>query len=119
MSKFCAVRNSPGVYLFIGLDGNPLYAGQSSFLRTRLERHFIRQDSPAVADGLLDIYDVLRVYVWYADPRLALFPEEDDSVREPWWDLNTLEFVACDKFKPRWNRNKPVPLAGPKPKLTY
>ena len=58
----------PGVYLLFDLDDRPLYVGKSGTLRSRLEQHFIRQDSSATADGLLDIYDVLRVSVWYADP---------------------------------------------------
>jgi hypothetical protein len=36
-------------------------------LRSRLDQHFVSQNSSATADGLLDLYDVLRVYVWYCD----------------------------------------------------
>jgi excinuclease UvrABC nuclease subunit len=66
MSRFGQVQNVAGVYLLLDLDERPLYVGQSGKLRDRLVQHFVRQDSSATADGLLDIYDVLRIVVWYA-----------------------------------------------------
>jgi excinuclease UvrABC nuclease subunit len=73
MGKFSRVRNTPGVYVLFDLDERPLYVGKSGKLRGRLEQHFIRQDSSATADGLLDIYDVLRVAVWYAEGDLDAY----------------------------------------------
>jgi excinuclease UvrABC nuclease subunit len=81
MGRFSDVRNVTGVYLLLDLDERPLYAGQSRHVRSRLEQHFVRQDSSATADGLLDIYDVLRVVVWYVYPKYELCAEEDDSVQ--------------------------------------
>jgi len=45
MGRFSEVRNVPGVYVLFDLDEQALYAGQSKTLRSRLEQHFIRQDS--------------------------------------------------------------------------
>jgi hypothetical protein len=95
MGRFSQVRNVPGVYLLIDLDEKPLYVGKSGKLRDRLEQHFIRQDSSATADGLLDIYDVKLVVAWYAD-------------REPVFPLEAYESAAYLKFPPRWNRAVPV-----------
>src|SRR4051794_36794562 len=103
MGRFTDVRNVPGVYLLIDLDERPLYVGKSGTLRGRLEQHFIRQDSSATADGLLDIYDVLRVYVWYAD-------------RDPAFTLDAYEAAAYRDFPPRWNRAVPS-WPGPLPSL--
>ena len=94
MGRFSEVRNLPGVYVLFDLDERPLYVGKSGKLRGRLEQHFIRQDSSATADGLLDIYDVLRVAVWYADPE-AGFP------------VDAYEAAAYQSFPPRWNRAVP------------
>lgn len=99
MGKFSRVRNAPGVYVLFDLDELPLYVGKSGKLRGRLEQHFIRQDSSATADGLLDIYDVLRVAVWYAEG-----------------DLDAYEAAAYRQFPPRWNRAVPE-WSGPLPTL--
>jgi hypothetical protein len=100
MGKFSRVRNTPGVYVLFDLDERPLYVGKSGKLRGRLEQHFIRQDSSATADGLLDIYDVLRVAVWYAEG-----------------DLDAYEAAAYRQFPPRWNRAVPE-WSGQLPTLT-
>jgi hypothetical protein len=118
MGQFTDVRNIPGIYLLLDIDMNPLYAGKSKHLRTRIEQHFVRQDSSATADGLLDIYDVVKVVVWYAYPKYQLFVEEDASVKERMQPLDILEAAVCKQFEPRWNRAKPVTWAGPMPKLT-
>jgi hypothetical protein len=118
MGRFGDVLNVPGVYVLFDLDKQALYAGQSKTLRSRLEQHFIRQDSSATADGLLDIYDVLTVAVWYAYPKYELFREEDDSARERMEPLDILEAAICKQFEPRWNRAKPVSWAGPLPVLS-
>lgn len=104
MGRFSDVRNVPGVYLLIDLDDRPLYFGKSTTLRSRLEQHFIRQDSSATADGLLDIYDVLRVVVWYVD-------------RDPSFSLEAYETAVYQRFETRWNRAVPV-WSGPVPSLT-
>lgn len=117
MGRFNEVRNVPGVYVLFDLEGMALYAGQSGKLRDRLVQHFVRQDSSATADGLLDIYDVLKVVVWYAYPRMDLFEEEDDAVRERMQPLDILEASVMKAFQPRWNRAKAVDWAGPIPTL--
>jgi hypothetical protein len=104
MGRFRDVRNVPGVYLLLDLDERPLYVGKSGTLRSRLEQHFVRQDSSATADGLLDLYDVLRVAVWYAD-RDQAFP------------LEAYEAAAYLQFMPRWNRAVPA-HEGPLPALS-
>jgi hypothetical protein len=100
MGRFGDLRNVPGVYVLFDLDERPLYVGKSGKLRGRLEQHFVRQDSSATADGLLDIYDVLRVAVWYAAG-----------------DLDAYEAAAYRQFPPRWNRAVPE-WPGPLPTLT-
>jgi hypothetical protein len=57
-------------------------------VRNRLLEHFVGQNSSVTADGILDLYDVLRVYVWYCDRA----------------DLGAFETAASLAFKPRWNR---------------
>lgn len=104
MGRFSDVRNVAGVYLLLDLDERPLYVGKSGTLRSRLEQHFVRQDSSATADGLLDIYDVLRVCVWYADPEAGV-------------PVDAFEAAAYQSFPPRWNRAVPV-HEGPLPVLT-
>ena len=103
MGRFTDVRSIPGVYLLVDLDEKPLYVGQSGKLRGRLEQHFIRQDSSTTADGLLDIYDVLRIYVWYAE-------------RDPAAPLDALEAALYQRFPPRWDRAVPA-FSGPLPDL--
>jgi hypothetical protein len=103
MGQFSDVRNVPGVYLLLDLDEQPLYVGKSGKLRGRLEQHFVRQDSSATADGLLDVYDVLRVVVWYSD-------------REPAFPLDAFEAAAFRRYPPRWNRAVPQ-HPGPLPEL--
>ena len=104
MPKFETIRNVPGVYVLFDLDEQPLYVGKSTTLRSRLEQHFIRQDSSATADGLLDIYDVLRVAVWYA--------KRDSNA-----SLDAFEAAAYQCFPPRWNRAVPS-CPGPLPALS-
>jgi hypothetical protein len=99
--KFHAVENVPGAYLLLDLDERPLYVGSSKNVRNRLVQHFIRQDSSAAADGVLDPYEVLRVVVWYADGMLT----------------NALEAALYHRFRPRWNRAIP-PSPTPLPTLT-
>jgi excinuclease UvrABC nuclease subunit len=118
MGQFSGIRNTAGVYLLLDLDGVPLYAGQSKHLRGRLEQHFIRQDSSATADGLLDIYDVLQVVVWYAYPKYELFAEDDASAQERMEPLDILEAAVVQRYSPPWNRAKTVAWAGPMPDLT-
>lgn len=72
MPRFESVRNVLGAYLLLDLDERPLYAGKSRTLRGRLLQHFVRQDSSVTAHGILDVYDVLRVLVWYAVPPYPL-----------------------------------------------
>jgi hypothetical protein len=103
MAKFSDVLNIPGVYLLIDLDEKPLYVGKSGKLRDRLDQHFVRQDSIATADGLLDIYDVLRVCVWYCE-------------RDPNASLDAFEAALYRRFPPRWNRAVPA-FSGPLPDL--
>jgi hypothetical protein len=91
MPGFEQVRNVPGVYLLTDLDDRALYAGRSLRVRTRLQQHFIRQNSSATADGLLDLYDVLCVYVWYCDAV----------------DLVAFETAIYSTHNPRWNRAVP------------
>jgi hypothetical protein len=91
-SLFSGVQNLPGVYLLVDLDEQPLYVGKSKALRARLEQHFVGQNSSATADGLLDLYDVLRVYIWY-------------------WDHSALDVAESAlhlTFQPRWNRALPT-----------
>jgi hypothetical protein len=104
MGKFSDVRSVPGVYVLFDLDEQSLYVGKSGKLRDRLEQHFVRQDSSATADGLLDIYDVLRIVIWYAD-------------REPMTPLEAYEAAAYQQFPSRWNRAVPA-HPGPLPSLT-
>ena len=111
-------RNQPGVYLLLDLDEQPLYVGQSKYLRKRLTQHFIRQNSDVVADGLLDIYDVLKISVWYAHARSELFPEHEEAFLERMEPLDILEAAVYKQFEPRWNRAKPISWAGPMPTLT-
>lgn len=106
MAQIFDVRNLPGVYLLIGLDEEPLYAGKSKKLRTRLEQHFLRQNSSATADGLLDIYEVHKIAVWYAYESLALFKDVDDLDEERIQPLGILEASLQKRYKPRWNRQK-------------
>jgi excinuclease UvrABC nuclease subunit len=73
MARFSERRDVPGVYLLLDVDERPLYAGKSGTLRTRLLQHFVRQDSSATADGLLDVYEVLRVLVWCAEATIGAF----------------------------------------------
>lgn len=61
MPSFEQVRDVAGVYLLTDLDGHVLYAGRSRTVRTRLLQHFVRQDSSATADGLLDLYAELHL----------------------------------------------------------
>jgi hypothetical protein len=104
MGKFSDVRNVPGVYVLFDLDEQSLYVGKSRKLRDRLEQHFVRQDSSATADGLLDIYDVLRIAVWYTD-------------REATISLEAYEAAAYQRFPPRWNRAVPI-HSDPLPSIT-
>jgi excinuclease UvrABC nuclease subunit len=87
-SPFAVVGDRPGVYLIVDLDERPLYVGKSNRVRNRLLEHFVGQNSSVTADGILDLYDVLRVYVWYCDKS----------------DLGACETAASLAFKPRWNR---------------
>jgi hypothetical protein len=93
MARFSEIRDVPGVYLLLDLDEQPLYAGKSGSLRSRLMQHFVRQDSSATADGLLDVYEVMRVLVWYAAPE---FP------------LEAYEAALVQAHTPRWNRGAVV-----------
>jgi hypothetical protein len=99
-SRFAGVRNFPGVYLLVDLDERPLYVGQSRKLRDRLVQHFILQNSSVTANGLLDLYDILRVYVWYCAPE----------------DIKAFEAAIYIKVAPRWNRETPS-WAGPLPNV--
>lgn len=101
MSRFSEVRDVAGVYLLLDLDERPLYAGKSGSLRSRLLQHFVRQDSSATADGILDVYEVVRVLVWYAQPAYPLAAYEAALIRE---------------HTPRWNRGA-VAFAGELPTL--
>jgi excinuclease UvrABC nuclease subunit len=95
-SLFSDVKNLPGVYLLVDLDEQPLYVGKSKALRNRLEQHFVAQNSSATADGLLDVYDVLRVYIWY-------------------WNYTALDVAESAmqlQFQPRWNRALPTVSTG-------
>lgn len=117
MGRFSDVSNKPGVYALFDLDRRPLYVGQSTRLRTRLEQHFIRQDSSATADGLLDIYDVLFVAVWYVPPELELFKVVDSDILELMQPLEVLEAAVYKHFQPRWNRARLDRWKGPMPTL--
>lgn len=109
------VKNAPGVYLMYDLDGLPLYAGKSGHVRSRLKAHFVRQMSDVVADGLVDIYEVSSVAVWYQIVKRPLESEvvEDVGLTEP---LDILEKAVIRQFEPRWNRKKPT-YSGPLPDL--
>jgi hypothetical protein len=72
MARFSGIRDVPGAYLLLDLDERPLYARKSSTLRTRLLQRSVRQENSATADGLLDVYEVLRVLVWYTAPPYAV-----------------------------------------------
>src|SRR4051812_27633459 len=116
MPDFAKVKNTPGVYLLLDLDGRPLYAGKSSKVRKRLEQHFIRQDSSVTADGLLDVYEVGLVKVWYADRKFPLplnFPDEEGRLES----LDLLEIAVYTRFKPLWNRAR-LASAGTLPDLS-
>jgi hypothetical protein len=104
MGRFSDVVNTAGVYVLFDLDDSALYVGKSAKLRDRLEQHFVKQDSSATADGLLDIYDVLRVTVWYAKPEAGM-------------SVEACEAAAYEAFRPRWNRAVPA-HAGPLPELS-
>jgi hypothetical protein len=99
MARFSKIRDVPGVYLLLDLDERPLYAGKSGALRTRLLQHFVRLDSSATADGLLDVYEVLRVLVWYAAPP---------------YPVEAYEAALIRTHAPRWNRGA-VTFQGPLP----
>lgn len=103
MSRFTfrPVENVPGAYLLLDLDERPLYMGSSKNVRDRLMQQFVRQDSSATADGVLDLYEVLRVAVWYADGR----------------STGALEAALYQSFRPRWNRAV-LPSSTPLPTLT-
>jgi hypothetical protein len=115
MPDFSKVKNIPGVYLMQDMDGNSLYAGKGKRVRRRLERHFYRQDSSVTADGLLDIYEVSKIFVWYAEQQFALpFKLPDDQGRRG--TLELLEVAIYKRFKPRLNRSE-LKCGGPLPEL--
>jgi hypothetical protein len=87
-SDLAVIRDSPGVYLLLDLDERPLYVGKSNRLRNRLNQHFLLQNSSATADGLLDVYEVLRVHIWYGAAD----------------DLDDMEASLFASFQPRFNR---------------
>jgi len=91
------VRQTPGVYLLVDLDGEAAYVGQSGKLRTRLIQHFVRQDSSVTSDGLLDVYEVWKIKGWYVPPA----------------SLDEQGGVLFTAFQPRWNRRRllSAPLA--------
>jgi hypothetical protein len=105
------VKKAPGVYLMLDLDERPVYAGQADNLARRLREHFISQKSDVVTDGLLDIYEVRRVAIWYRIEKfdLPLGTDDDgdkDSVakRSP---LGVMESSLIRHHRPRWNRTRP------------
>jgi hypothetical protein len=85
---FSTLRDEPGVYLLVDLDDKPLYAGKSEKIRKRMRQHFVSQNSSVTSDGLLDLFEVLRVHVWYCD-----------SMR-----LDACETALHHQFAPSWNR---------------
>lgn len=96
------VDERPGVHLFLDVDGEALYAGQTTQMRSRLEQHLVRQDSSATADGLLDPFEIVTVVGWYLD---------DDKDRR--------KFLAAirNQYDPRWNRGV-ISEAGPLPTVS-
>jgi hypothetical protein len=101
IGRFNEIINRPSVYVLFDLDEQALYAGKSKTLRTRLEQHSIRQNSSATADDLLDIFDVLKVVIWYVQPRFQLISDHKVPrpalmsglalrlpTRQPSWRLN-------------------------------
>jgi hypothetical protein len=88
VKRFGDVRNAPGIYLLVDLDERPLYVGQSTSVGRRMRQHFIVQNSSVTSDGLLDLFEVLRVYIWYCDQE----------------NMDAREAALFQQFPPRWNR---------------
>jgi hypothetical protein len=111
------VKKAPGVYLMLDLEDQAVYAGQAKNMKKRLREHFVTQKSDVVTDGLLDIYDVWRVAIWYAQEKPWLPLEIDHEVMygEP---LDILEAALMRRFQPRWNRGKNN-WSGPVPELNF
>ena len=54
-----------GVYLFIDYDGEPIYVGQTAEkLRSRIGRHLTNQRTDAVANRVLDPFEVAEIEMW-------------------------------------------------------
>jgi hypothetical protein len=100
------VKRAPGVYVMMDLDEQPVYGGQSRNLQKRLVDHLIRQRSNVVTDGLLDIYEVRSVLIWYQarDTPLPLVHEDDQVLGD---HLDILEAAILWRYRSRWNRGKP------------
>jgi hypothetical protein len=79
MVRISDVRNIPGVYLLIGLNGEPLYTGQSKKLRTRLEHHFIRQNSSASQRQAKPAHGTCRLTLTINGTSYAVRPNPADS----------------------------------------
>jgi hypothetical protein len=101
------VKNASGVYLMLDLDDQPVYAGHAKRVRARLGQHFERQSSNVVADGLLDIYEVRTVVIWYRAERPPLPFEAEIELKEK-QPLEIWEAAVCLQHKPKWNRNTPI-----------
>jgi hypothetical protein len=105
MDNLDSVQRVPGVYLMLDLDEKPIYAGKSTNVRKRLKDHLIRQRSDVVTDGLLDVYEVRSVLIWFQSEACALPLVHEDS--GGFFDhLDILESAVIRQFKPRWNRSK-------------
>jgi hypothetical protein len=121
MIALARVRKAPGVYLMLDLDEKPVYAGQAENLAKRLKEHLVSQKSDVVTDGLLDVYEVRRVAIWYRveDFHHPLLADDDggavlEAQNQP---LDMMEAAVIRHFKPRWNRAR-SPYAGPISPLT-
>jgi GIY-YIG catalytic domain len=115
------VKKAPGVYLMLDLDDKPVYAGQADNLSRRMRDHLISQKSDVVTDGLLDVYEVRSVAIWYRITEFALPLGTDDEDEEDLLakrlSLDEMEAALIRRYQPRWNRSKPT-YAGPIPSLT-
>lgn len=78
-----------GVYLFIDYDGEPIYVGQTrEQLRARIKRHLTNQRTDAVANRVLDPFEVAAIEMW---PFWDLQEATDEVIKDT---LDRAEFTV-------------------------
>ena len=86
--KIKSLPNEPGIYVFYGFDGTPLYVGTTKRLRTRLKEHFIQFNSSIIADRTLEPREVAMIRYW-------LVNDSNEAKR--------LEKPFISKYQPMYN----------------